>query len=151
MTTKQKLTSQEKGRQFQSIGQAQEAEARLVYDPNSVKILRLGVSIPKGTPLQGFYKDTYWSHEVKNEQNTSLSESLEKFLMSLVPYKDFLHEIHSTGGRMECFIGWFSGSNSGEVFDNALLSLFGDLRVDLALDVYGQSDHLVEIITESNE
>lgn len=106
---------------------------------------------PKGAPLKGFYKETYCSYAITSDQYSALSESLRALLTDLTPQKDFLHEVRSTGGRIECFIGWFSGSNSGEIFDHSLLSLFGELQIDLALDVYGQSEHKVEIIAQEDE
>ncbi len=105
---------------------------------------------PKGRPLEGINRETYWSYDVKIEEDNTLTESLEIFLISLKPHKKFLSELRATGGSVECFIGWFSGPNSGETFDYTLLSLFSELEVDLSLDIYGQSEYTVKIISDES-
>lgn|SRR5215813_3438751 len=93
---------------------------------------------PKGTPLKGNYKTTYWSYTLKHRPDMRLADCLEAFTISIESHKEFLTKIRSTGGRCECFIGWFSGPNSGEMLNYQLLSKLSHLQIDLALDVYGQ-------------
>ena len=81
---------------------------------------------------------TYWSARLDAE-TASLADALQRACGMLRPHKRFLDEILDTGGRLEFFVGWFSGSNSGEVFPRLLLGEIAELGIDLALDVYGAS------------
>ncbi len=92
---------------------------------------------PNDIQLNGRYKTTYWSYTFKESRDMALADSLESFTMGLEPHKEFLLQIRSTGGRCEYFIGWFSDSNSGEIFTYQLLSKIASLQIDLALDIYG--------------
>jgi hypothetical protein len=91
---------------------------------------------PKGQFLKGHYETSYWSYILKSRSGTSLVDALQTFSASLVPYRDFFTEIRSTGGTCEFFIGWFSGANSGEVFDYQLLNTLAYLQIDLSFDIY---------------
>jgi hypothetical protein len=92
---------------------------------------------PKGTPLKGTYDSTYCSFRLEHADDTKLSDFLAKCTASLMPHKQFLERICSTGGSIEYFVGWYSGSNSGAVLKSELLRDLAALRIDLSLDVYG--------------
>lgn len=94
-------------------------------------------SSPTGTPLEGHYKTTYWSYTFGESRDMRLADSLESFSLALQPFKEFLLQIRSTGGKCEYFVGWFSDANSGEIFTFQLLSKITDLQIDLSLDIYG--------------
>jgi hypothetical protein len=81
---------------------------------------------------------TYWSALLSAEEGVALSRSLRRVCDQLKHHADFLSGIRRTGGRVELFVGWFSGFNSGDVFDHQLLRDLGRLGIDLALDVYGE-------------
>jgi hypothetical protein len=92
---------------------------------------------PKGTPLAGFNRDTYWMAGVAAgcwpvEINDAIGDALKK----LVPYRSFLHLIRAEGGVVELFVGWAFENQSGGVLAHQCLALAGDLQVDLSLDIY---------------
>jgi hypothetical protein len=91
----------------------------------------------KGTLLGGKREESYWSYKVTHGPDTGLAECLETFTRSIEPYDQYLKEIRSGGGRIEYFIGWFSGFNSGELLSHRLLSKLSALEIDLAFDIYG--------------
>jgi hypothetical protein len=95
---------------------------------------------PKGTLLEGRYELSYWTYPVSCQSSQSLTNLLEDFTIALEPHRDFLVNLNATGGRLEYFVGWFSGRNSGAVFESALLSKIASLQIDLALDVYYEID-----------
>jgi uncharacterized protein DUF4279 len=94
-------------------------------------------SSPKGKVLEGKRRETYWSHILAHRPDTELADCLETFTQSLEPHAEYLKQIRENGGRIEYFIGWFSGANSGEIFTHQLLGKLARLQIDLAFDIYG--------------
>lgn len=95
---------------------------------------------PKGNPLPGTNKNSMWFFEIgeKSEgESGTLSDMIREMNEKLWPARDFFCGLQDSGGKIEYFIGWFSGLNSGETLDWALLQKCSDLRIDLSLDVYG--------------
>jgi hypothetical protein len=97
---------------------------------------------PKGTPLPGINKQTYWTSGdlVRGSwPKRSLAEALRRLLMRLTRQKSFFRRIRAKGGRIELFVGWYFLGNSGEVLDTALMKQLQSLGIDLSLDVYPPS------------
>lgn len=92
---------------------------------------------PKGTPLDGIYPSSYCSFPINQADSEELSAVLGRIVQTLIPHKAVFEGIRSDGGRIELFIGWYSAGNSGDTFTSDMLSTLGDLKIDLALDVYG--------------
>ena len=93
---------------------------------------------PKGSPLPGLNKSSYWVAEVceGDFREAELALVLDKLLDSYTPFKEFFRSIRRTGGQIEIFVGWFFDHNSGDVFSFSLLQKFADLQIDLSLDIY---------------
>lgn len=102
-----------------------------------------GRTTPKGHPLPGVNRETFWLYhfgrKAKGEAG-ALTETLVAMNQSLSSKREFLRALRESGGRVEYFIGWFTDFNSGEVLDWHLLQQCGDLGIDLALDVYGHRE-----------
>lgn len=95
---------------------------------------------PKGVLLGGVYDCSYCSFSLTRQDDEELHEMLDRVADDLLQHEDFFHRIRDGGGRTEFFIGWYSSRNTGDTFNNLLLSKLGELRIDLALDVYGESE-----------
>lgn len=93
---------------------------------------------PRGTPLEGRNKNTYWTAHIceGDMPPRSFAKQLNEGLNNLVAHKEFLLKIREQGGRCEFFIGWFLGSMAGEVFSHSMLAKAGELGIDLSFDVY---------------
>ncbi|MDF3832518.1 DUF4279 domain-containing protein [Cupriavidus basilensis] len=96
---------------------------------------------PKGTPLEGVYRETYWYTQLVPEgERSSTVELLEEFLSGLSerfqPYSDFFARVRAEGGRVELFIGTFGDRNYGFEFSPQLLGVLGTLGISLSFDVY---------------
>lgn len=92
---------------------------------------------PKGTPLAGSNRETYWTAEiVAGHWPSDLNEAIHDTLKGLVRYRSFLHEIRAEGGSVELFVGWFFENQSGDVLTHQCLALAGDLQIDLSFDIY---------------
>lgn len=95
---------------------------------------------PSGRELPGTYKFSSWNHHiatVKAGGVTAVSK-IREFNNKLSEQQHFFQEICDSGGRIEYFIGWFSGLNSGEVFDWEILRDCANLRISIVLDVYSE-------------
>ena len=93
---------------------------------------------PTGQVLEGLHDNTCWCSESIDGDGFDLASTLESSLESLESHRSFLTDFNSTGGKTEYFIGWYTdGRNTGEIFHSGLLQRLADLRIDLALDVYG--------------
>ena len=93
---------------------------------------------PTGTPLGGVSQQTYWTSGNLHPEHVDLTDALEANLSFLAPHGDFLREFVATGGEIEYFIGWFTTDTSGgETLGWELLQRLAALRINLALDVYG--------------
>jgi hypothetical protein len=94
-------------------------------------------STPKGTPLAGFNRETYWVADIaKDRWPTTLNAAIQDSLAKLVIHRSFLHGIRADGGRIELFIGWFFENQSGDVLSHECLAMAGDLKIDLSFDIY---------------
>lgn len=92
---------------------------------------------PRGDPLTGIYDVTYCCFRFEHPKNVGLVNFLKRCTKKLRNHREFLNHIHSTGGSLEYFIGWFSDKNSGGEFDWQLLSQLADLKITLSIDFYG--------------
>jgi hypothetical protein len=91
----------------------------------------------------GVKDHTYWSHEVVSGE-LALSEALSENLTKIRPCANFLREFKASGGDVEYFIGWFASEvSAGETLGSDLLQQLAELQIDLALDVYGNSESKV--------
>jgi hypothetical protein len=94
---------------------------------------------PKGVPLGGTYDSSYCSFSLIHQGDEELHEMLDRITGELLPHKDLFCRIRNDGGRTEFFIGWYSTGNTGDTFNSTLLQKLGELQIDLAFDVYGES------------
>ncbi len=93
---------------------------------------------PDGKALDGVNPCTYWCSEQAHGDDGELVRALSLDLDWLEKHRDFLIQFSGSGGSVEYFVGWYTpAKNSGEMFHWSLLKRFSDLRIDLALDVYG--------------
>jgi hypothetical protein len=91
----------------------------------------------EGVKVGDTYTSNYCTFNIERYEEEDLSAMLERFSTSLEKHKQLFDTIRLDGGRIEFFIGWFSEGNSGDTFSCELLRKLGDLKIDLALDVYG--------------
>ncbi len=105
---------------------------------------------PKGQPLSGFNRETYWYTEISHPEEASLTAVLAEHLSALELRRDFLQEFRSTGGRAEYFVGWFTTERSGgETLPSEILRRLGELSLDLSLDVYAPESKPMQAQPES--
>jgi hypothetical protein len=95
---------------------------------------------PKGTPLTGVNRDSYWYGrmiEDTSSQTQSLGDALAGIVDTLTPHRQFFEAFAADRGRAEFFIGWyFPEGNSGDVLGHELLRRLSELKIDLSFDIY---------------
>jgi hypothetical protein len=96
---------------------------------------------PKGTALEGVYNENYCTFYIEQKTDEELPQLLDRVVIDLSQYKNLFRSIRDEGGSAEFFIGWFTENNSGEIFDYRLMQKLAELKIDLALDVYGGEEH----------
>ena len=96
---------------------------------------------PKGTPLEGVYRESYWYTELipdgeHSSEGTLLEEYLDHIATKLAPSTQFFARIRAEGGRVELFIGTYGARNFGFEFSPTLLASLAGIGLSLAFDVY---------------
>lgn len=92
---------------------------------------------PKGNPLPGTNKDSFWYADVPIEGGQSLSEVIDSLNRRLAPHAKYLEQLTQTGAKSEYFIGWYIAGNAGDSLDWKLLEACAALRIRLSFDLYG--------------
>jgi hypothetical protein len=96
---------------------------------------------PKGKKLKARANSTFWCARLHREHQLNSKEKdlcglLAKTLSKLDKRKTFLKSFHSTGGKIEFFVGLWGAKNFGGTIPSGLLEAVGKLNIDLALDIY---------------
>lgn len=98
-------------------------------------------STPKGTPLEGTYRESYWSADpfARGEWSSTddlIEDALTEVLQLLEPKRDFLLKLRGDGARILVQISSFSGRNYAFELPPELMSRYAAIGVGLAHDVY---------------
>jgi hypothetical protein len=96
---------------------------------------------PKGSLLEGVYRETYWSTSLlpdgeHSSEGTQLEDYLGHLLDQLVKYTEFFSRIRSDGGRVELFVGTYGSRNFGFEFAPHILRSLVEIGLTFSLDVY---------------
>jgi hypothetical protein len=97
---------------------------------------------PKGTPLEGLNRETYWYTQLCDGEMppSPLATEVDAALQKLMPHRPFLRRLRTEGGRSELFIGWYLRTQAGETFPHSILAKLADLEIDLSFDNYYDPD-----------
>ncbi|WP_143075110.1 hypothetical protein [Sphingobium sp. AP50] len=87
----------------------------------------------RGAPLPGHYDMTFCVFDLGVGADGELADHLRSRIATLIPKREFLHELRATGGSLNLFITWTVGER-GEVFDCTLLSDLVSLGIDLGIE-----------------
>ncbi len=96
---------------------------------------------PKGTPLEGFYRESYWYSNLipdgeHSSEGTLIEEYLDHFTKQLAPSREFFARVRTEGGRVELFIGMYGARNYGFELPPSLLSMIASIGLSLTFDIY---------------
>jgi hypothetical protein len=89
---------------------------------------------PKGTLLTGIRKETYCCFQLP-VHGRSLADDVERILVhDLARQKRFFREFVTTGGEIELYVTWETGTTTGEEFAWRTLARMADLRINLSVE-----------------
>jgi Domain of unknown function (DUF4279) len=96
---------------------------------------------PKGTPLEGAYRESYWHAEPlwqgwRDSTDTEAENAILELLPRLTPHREFIQQLLATGGRALIEISSHSSGNYALIFPPELLSQCSYLGLSLAHDIY---------------
>lgn len=96
---------------------------------------------PRGNPLDGFRRESYWTAPLDASIHKDLESALAQVAGWLAEHELFLHKHANSGGSAELFIGFFLESfNTGFLLEPSLLAKYSSLGVALDFDMYGTDD-----------
>jgi hypothetical protein len=95
---------------------------------------------PKGRKVEGHYSDSYCYLQLSRESHEQLTSVMERAVEKLSQHRDTLADVVESGGELSFFIGWFTGTHSGEALPYQLLRKLSDLKISLELDIYSEGD-----------
>ena len=95
---------------------------------------------PKGTPLEGVWRDTRWSHGFELDKNATIETAMTSALDKLAGTRRFLASLRETGGTAELIISLPGDSHQGASISVRLLKAFADLGVSLGIEVFPKTN-----------
>lgn len=95
---------------------------------------------PKGTALDGFRSESYWSARVTPVETSSEEQQLEDVLdqsvSMLLGLSDQLADFYATGGTLNYFVGLYGVRNYGLILSPGLMQRLATAKVEVQLDIY---------------
>jgi len=111
-----------------------EITAVLGLEPSNVHRVGDRRATPTGSLLQGTYPDTRWRHSVRHEiRGRCFAGKVDELLDRLLPHRDFLRQLRSTGGRATLIMYFIDGYFTDSIA-NETLSKFVDLQLDWGIE-----------------
>jgi hypothetical protein len=95
---------------------------------------------PKGTPLEGVYRETHWHAQPcarwRESAELDAEQAVLELLPQLAPHGPFIHQLLATGGRALIHVSSYGPGNYALVFTPELMAKCAGLGLSLAHDVY---------------
>lgn len=96
---------------------------------------------PKGTPLEGRWKASYWTANLHTRADEELEAALLRIGVWLDEHAAFIARHLASGGWAGLFIGVFlQSSNAGFALGPTLLARYAAIGFALEFDLYGPDD-----------
>jgi uncharacterized protein DUF4279 len=111
-----------------------EITAALGLEPSNVHRFGDRRATPKGRLLEGTYPDSSWIHSVRHEiKGRFFANKIDEFLNRLLPHRDFLHQLRSTGGQATLIVYFIDGYFADSIA-NKTLSKVVELQMDWGIE-----------------
>jgi hypothetical protein len=95
---------------------------------------------PKGTPLEGVYRESYWHAKPcprwREATEIEADRAVLELLPQLEPHGEFIKQLVATGGRALIHISTYGPGNYALIFSPELTGQCSQLGLSLAHDVY---------------
>lgn len=93
---------------------------------------------PKGTRLEGAWRDTRWSHGFEVDKNATIETAFASALDRLAGTGRFLAALRETGGTAELILSLPGDTHRGASIDVETLRALADLGVGLGIEVFAK-------------
>lgn len=94
-------------------------------------------STPSGTILPGTYPDTRWRHIIRHEVGSQwFADQLDDLVDRLVPHKNFLTGLRSTGGEAQIIVAFLDDGYFGDTIRRETLAKLVELELDLGVECF---------------
>jgi len=95
---------------------------------------------PKGNPIGGLRKSSYWTSELTSgtiiSDPVEVEQALSGFIDDLAPLSVFFNGVHADNGKVELFVGLFSEGNIVVDLDSSLMGKLAQAGLSICLDYY---------------
>lgn len=92
---------------------------------------------PKGTPLEGQYRDTRWRHCIRHELTDQwFADKITALVNSLAPHKAFIHHLRATGGSAEIVVQFLGDGYLGDSVPSRTLATMIELQLDFGIECF---------------
>lgn len=92
---------------------------------------------PRGTTLKGQYRRTSWRHSISYEQkNQWFADKITALVDRLMPHKEFLHHVRSTGGSATVIVQFLGDGYFGDNVPLDTLSKMAELQLDFGIECF---------------
>jgi len=91
---------------------------------------------PLGEPLPGIYAESYWASQVEFPSEAGFNDKLMLAVGHLAKAEDTLHELKTSGGRLEIYLQLSGSVNHGATIASSLLKTMGELGLDLSIEIF---------------
>jgi hypothetical protein len=100
---------------------------------------------PKGTPLEGIYKETYCCFELEKKTREYPERRITHWCQVIEAHSEFLADLVQTGGKAEFYVSVFLDGDRGFELDNELLTRMCAFRLGIAVEMYRLGDSEVVV------
>lgn len=115
---------------------------RLGLTPHMIQPVGQPRVTPTGTPLEGLWRATRWSHIVRYRvTNQFFVPQLTAFVEPLKPHSAFFHELIGSGGTIDVLLSMIDTYHVGDSVPAALLRQMADLGIDFGFESFGVSQN----------
>ena len=92
---------------------------------------------PKGTLLNGKYKDTRWRHRIRYElRGQWFAAEVTTFVDRLLAHKTFFHHVRATGGSAQIIVNFLGDGYLGDTVPVESIAEMAELQLDLGLECF---------------
>ena len=94
-------------------------------------------STPKGTILQGRYRDTRWRYSVRYLLNDQwFAGEIEALIQLLMPHKAFLHHVRASGGTTQVIVQFLGDGYLADSVPVGTIAMIAELQLDFGIECF---------------
>ncbi len=91
---------------------------------------------PKGAPLPGIYKDSYWVSRLEFSTKVGFKEQFMLAMDNLTKVEQEILKLTKSGGKIELYIQFPGNASHGGIIDSKYSSILSKFDIDLLIEVF---------------